>query len=215
MRATANPLTSPDSARWLPSRRAWHKAGLLCLALALGACANTRTIESEVRSFAAPTQRIPLGAAIQIERRPSQDNESFAAVAKSLSAELERQGLKVQDSASAPWVAQIHWQADAVEPPADLRHPSPFGSRMWVGTSGSGMAITFQLPAGEGKWTLLSLSVVLRERATQAVAFDAQAQYQGPWSDADVLADALVRSAFTDYPNGQPRTVTVRREVAR
>ena len=203
----------PAQGGWLLRQRQWCTSWLVCATLGLGACASTRPIDGEVRSFAPPTHRVPTGAQVQIERLPSQQNEAFAPVAKAVAAELGRQGLSVQDSPLAPWVAQIGWQIDAIEPPTALRHP--MDSRMWLGTSGSGMTIAFHLPVQEVKWTLLNLSLVLRERATQAVAFETHARYQGPWDDADALADALVRAAFNDYPHGQPTPTTVRHEIAR
>lgn len=185
---------------------------VLC-ALALSGCASMRAIDSQVRSFAGPAGAIAAGAEVHVARLPSQDGGDFAPIQQALEQALRDKGLKPVANASAPWVLQTQWKVRSVDAPQALSPRRPFGTDLWFGTGGSGASFVFRFPAVEPVWTALDLDVVLRERASQAVAFEAHASHQGPWNDIPQLAAAVVNAAFQHYPNGKPNLHTVIEEI--
>lgn len=204
-----------------PSRlTAGARAWLLCLAagltLGLGACASTRLIDSEVRSFSgslAPTTP----ATYRFDRLPSQQSsdantqatqERLEALASDALAEV---GLTQSDS-NPQYLAQI---SAAVEQVArtPVRPPfAPLGLGGFWGFHhppvGFGMNWAMEPP-----WNRYVVQIVLRNSGTQQVVFESAAQHIGPWSDAVNILPAVLHAALRDYPNPAPQGTTVRVEV--
>lgn len=183
--------------------------------LAMSGCSSMRAVDSQVLSFAGPASPIPAGAQVQLARLPSQENSDFEPIQQALERVLRDKGLAPVTDNSAPWVLHVQWKVRAVEVPQALAPRQPFGTNIWLGTGGTGASFVFHVPAVTPTWTALDLDVVLRERASQSVAFEAHASHQGPWSDALQLAPAVVNAAFQHYPNGKPQLHTVIEEIAK
>ena len=206
-----------------PSRRAAAlRAGLLCLAvglaLGLGACASTRVIDSEVRSFSgsvAPATQTTYG----FDRLPSQTGDARAQAAQEnlealASTALADVGLTQSDS-SPKYLAQISATVEQVAR-TPVRPPfTPFA------TIGMGGFWGFHQPsvgfgmnwAMEPPWHRYVVQIVLRDSISKQVVFESAAQHIGPWSDAANILPAVLRAALRDYPNPAPQGTTVRVEV--
>ena len=186
------------------------------LTLGLGACASTRVIDSEVRSFAgslAPSTP----ATYRFDRLPSQQNsdantqatqERLEALASDALADV---GLTQSDS-NPQYLAQI---SAAVEQVArtPVRPPfAPIGLGGFWGFHhppvGFGMNWAMEPP-----WHRYVVQIVLRESSSRQVVFESAAQHIGPWSDAANILPAVLRAALRDYPNPAPQGATVRVEV--
>lgn len=190
-------------ARWLP----------VCMALLLCACASTRVIDSEVRSFVgavAPQSQ----TSFRFDRLPSQQStqpqeqafqERLEAMATSALAELgltlaEQQAqYLVQVTASVEMVART-----PVFPSMGLGgfwgfHHPPYGV---------GMSYYMEPP-----WSRYGVHILLRDAASGQVVFESSAQHVGPWSDTANVLPAVLRAALRDYPNAAPLGRTVRVEV--
>lgn len=186
------------------------------LTLGLGACASTRVIDSEVRSFSgsvAPSAP----ATYRFDRLPSQQNsdaniqatqERLEALASDALADV---GLTQSDS-NPQYLAQI---SAAVEQVArtPVRPPfAPIGLGGFWGFHhppvGFGMNWAMEPP-----WHRYVVQIVLRESSSKQVVFESAAQHIGPWSDAANILPAVLRAALRDYPNPAPQGTTVRVEV--
>ena len=202
---------------WARRAGIWGSAAWGCAvgALVLSGCAGMRQIDSQVRSFKGSAGPIPAGAEVQVERLPSQQGAEFEPIQQALEQALRTNGLKPVADHAAPWVLQTQWKVRAVEPPRSLSPQHPFGTSMWLGSGGSGASFVFHFPAVEPVWSAFDLDLVLRQRASQAVAFEAHASHQGPWNDIPQLASTLVNAAFQHYPQGKPNLHTVIEEIAR
>lgn len=206
-----------------PSRRtAALRAGLLCLAvglaLSLGACASTRVIDSEVRSFSgsvAPATQ----TTYNFDRLPSQTGDARTQAAQEnlealASTALADVGLTQSDS-SPQYLAQISATVEQVAR-TPVRPPfTPFA------TIGMGGFWGFHQPsvgfgmnwAMEPPWHRYVVQIVLRDSISKQVVFESAAQHIGPWSDAANILPAVLRAALRDYPNPAPQGTTVRVEV--
>ena len=206
-----------------PSRRtATVRAGLLCLAvglaLGLGACASTRVIDSEVRSFSgsvAPATQTTYG----FDRLPSQTGDARAQAAQEnlealASTALADVGLTQSDS-NPHYLAQISATVEQVAR-TPVRPPfTPFASIGMGGFWGFHQpSVGFGMNwAMEPPWHRYVVQIVLRDSISKQVVFESAAQHIGPWSDAANILPAVLRAALRDYPNPAPQGTTVRVEV--
>ena len=201
------------------ARSGWGAIGRLvslclafCLTLLLGACASTRVVDSEVRSFVGSlAPQTP--ASFRFERLPSQQSNqaleqgfqdrlesmASAALADVGLTPLEQAQYLVQVSASVEQIARA-----PVFPNQGLGgfwgfHNPPYGF---------GMSYSLEPP-----WTRYGVHILLRDAATGLAVFESSAQHLGPWSDTANLLPAVVRAALRDYPTPSPQARTVRVEV--
>jgi uncharacterized protein YjiS (DUF1127 family) len=204
------------------ARRTWVAAGrmlMVCLPLLLCACATTRVVDSEVRSYAGNVVPQPK-ASFRFDRLLSQQTtqaqeqafqqrlEAMAATALAdigLSPIDQHAQYTVQVSASVELVARA-----PVFPGPRLGgfwgSPQPlFGTGMGVGI---GMANYMEPP-----WSRYGVHLLIRDAATNALVFESTAQHIGPWSDAANMLPAVLRAALRDYPQSMPQSRTVRVEV--
>ena len=199
--------------------RAWLLCLNLGLALGLGACASTRVIDSEVRSFSG-TEAPATPATYRFDRLPSQ--QSSDANAQAVQERLEAlanaafadAGLTQSDS-TPQYLAQISATVEQV-----VRTPvyppfapfAPFGMggfwRFHHPPVGFGMSFAVEPP-----WSRYTVQIVLRDSRSNQVVFESAAQHMGPWSDAGNVLPAVLRAALRDYPNPTPQGTTVRVEV--
>ena len=186
---------------------------LLCLTLGLGACASTRVIDSEVRSFAgnvAPATP----ATYRFDRLPSQQSPDTRAQAVQERLEtlagvaLADVGLTQSDS-NPQYLAQI---SATVEQMARTPVVPSWGLGGFWGLHhppvGFGMNWAMEPP-----WSRYVMQIVLREASSKQVVFESAAQHIGPWSDSANILPAVLRAALRDYPNPAPQGTTVRVEV--
>jgi hypothetical protein len=166
------------------------------LALALGGCATTRAIDSEVQSFAGTPPAVK-GAAYTFERLPSQQAhpEALKALEDFAEKALTQAGL-VRDDQQPLYNVQMDLTVDQstrASPPA-LISPrvvmAPDGS-LWQRLS------PFML---EQKWTVYRVHLVIRHRASAQVNFESKAMFEGPWSDTNNLLPVLLEAALRDFP---------------
>jgi len=186
---------------------------LLCLTLGLGACASTRVIDSEVRSFAGSVAPAT-PATYRFDRLPSQQssNTNAQAVQERLetlaSAALADVGLTQSDN-NPQYLAQI---SATVEQMARTPVVPSWGLGGFWGFHhppvGFGMNWAMEPP-----WSRYVVQIVLRDSGSKQVVFESAAQHIGPWSDAANILPAVLRAALPDYPNPAPQGTTVRVEV--
>jgi len=178
------------------------------------ACASTRRIDSEVRSFGATPALDGTKLAYRFERLPSQQGaealaqdrlEAMAAVP------LAQRGL-VADVQNAALTVHLSARVEAVDRstpfgvPGLLRKPGLWGrelesDRMLKGPFFQGLL--------EPPWYRYSVSVLVRDASNAQVVFEGRAQHTGPWSDVAQVLPAVVHAAVRDYPNPMPEPRTL------
>ena len=182
----------------------------LATLLALGGCATTRIIDSEVRSFAGSVG--PANPAIyRFERLPSQDLQAKAQDQLETMAQplLESVGLRKADTAPQ-YALQMTATVQAIQNPSY----GPYWRRQrWIDRDGLMLFPSMGLML-EPPWHRYSVSLVLRDIATSQTAFESIAQHVGPWSDSQQLLPALIRAALSDYPRAQPQPHPVLIEIS-
>jgi len=208
-RARAYATSAP--APWLRPMRWLVISAACCLLLA---CASTRLIDSEVRSFGATPAPDHTKLAYRFERLPSQHGpegpaqdrlEAMAAVP------LAQRGLRA-DAQNASLTVQLSARVEAVDrsapygAPGMLRKPGLWargleGDRMLKGPFFQGLL--------EPPWYRYSVSVLVRDASSAQVVFEGRAQHTGPWSDVAQVLPAVVHAAVRDYPNPMPEPHTL------
>ena len=208
-RARAYATSAP--APWLRPMRWLVISAACCLLLA---CASTRLIDSEVRSFGATPAPDHTKLAYRFERLPSQHGpegpaqdrlEAMAAVP------LAQRGLRA-DAQNASLTVQLSARVEAVDrsapygAPGMLRKPGLWGrglegDRMLKGAFFQGLL--------EPPWYRYSVSVLVRDTSSAQVVFEGRAQHTGPWSDVAQVLPAVVHAAVRDYPNPMPEPHTL------
>jgi len=182
----------------------------LAVLLALGGCATTRIIDSEVRSFAGSTAPTNL-ASYRFERLPSQDlqakaQEQLETIAQPL---LESVGLRKADTAPQ-YALQMTATVQAIQNPT---YSTTWRRQRLMDRDGlmrfPSMGLMLEPP-----WHLYSVSLLLRDIATSQTVFESTAQHVGPWSDTQQLLPAVIRAALSDYPRAQPQPHTVLIEIS-
>ena len=177
-------------------------AALLCaiaVSVALGGCASTRRIDTQVSSFA--TQTVPLGAGYRFERLPSQQAHEPAQTQLETMTEhvLDQHGLRRQDTnaaltvqiASSRLLQRIRIDGGWGLPMGHLsgypHHPRP-------------------LFPGLGTQTLYArqISLIVRDAASHQVLFETHVGSDTPWPDDDAVLPAMLEAALQDFP--QPPT---------
>jgi len=179
-------------------------------ALALGGCATSWTVDSQVRSFSALPAAVPAGATYRFERLPSQqarpdaqaDLEAMAAPA------LAAAGLR-RDDAAPRYSVQVGAQVRLeLSPWADPWFASPgpgwgwgvgYG-RGWHGSLwyGGGFGPAFLPPADT--WYDREVSVVLRDLPGNQVVYETHARHHGPYGDSRAVLPAMFRAALQGFP---------------
>jgi hypothetical protein len=190
---------------------------LLSVLLALGGCATTRMIDSDVQSFTAAVPAVR-PALYRFERLPSQGNtpaqdgiEALARVA------LAKVGLTpaplvsvaisgtAAAAPSARYAVQVHVQITAILSP----YSSPYYGGLWSRRESrrfGGLAMNL-----EPTWYRHAVRLVLRDSASGQVVFETTASFDGPWVDSAHLLPTILDAALQGYPNppSGPRKVVI------
>jgi hypothetical protein len=173
---------------------------LLAAALLLTGCASTFRLDNEVRAFSA-LPAVPANPAYRFERLPSQQNDWQAKVEAWADPALFAAGLK-RDDAAPRYSVQVFARVQRVL--------SPFADPWdgWGGGVGVGVGVTigfgsgFMSPFGrmEQPWYRREVSVILRELASNQVAWESHAVADGPWSDNAGVLPAMFSAAMQGFP---------------
>lgn len=196
----------------------WFSSLCLCLAaaVALGGCASTRVVDSDVRSFSTLTA-LPSPPTYRLERLPSQTAyaQSFAAIEALAQQSLARVGLQ-RDDAHARLVLQIGAQGSYVRPDYWPYYGDPFYGRWgwgfgYGGRWGWGMGASWM----DRPPTLhrREVSLVLRDAATQQVVYETSALYEDVWTDDPAIFGILFDAALTGFPQPPAGTRKVRTTI--
>jgi hypothetical protein len=180
-------------------------ATLMVAAGTLAGCATSRMIDSDVQSFpGTPTAVVP--SSFSFERLPSQkDARNQGALEAMAAAALENKGLK-QNATNPAYRVQLNFQSELLaRDPRPGGYPVSMGFGFGVGYGhydrrdrygASGFGVMMQ-----PSWYRNSVHLVLRESASNRVAYETTASFDGPWSDAGNLFPAIVDAALDGFPN--------------
>lgn len=209
---------TPQSAQpWLTACAAWLQGTLACqlrtcaklLVLVattalLTACGLPRKIDSDVQSFVG-TPAAVAPATYRFERLPSQANAAQQSALEAQTATaLSRVGL-TQDTHQAKYVVQLSVEVTQLGQPY-----SGFSMGGFWGSGRYGNGATFGF-MGEPLWYRHNVQLLLRDAASNQLAYETSARFEGPWSDTDNLLPAILEAALQGYPNppGGRRTVVI------
>ena len=195
-------------------------------ALVLSGCAGVGALNSEVSTYGSwPAERKP--ATYAFERLPSQQEraESQQAIENAARGALEAAGFR---PAAAPGDAQVTVQVGARVGTSD-RWPylDPFWNNVSVGYS-----LGYRRGYGRGRWAMgigagyggwsgygawpgydREVAVLIRDRATGQLLYEARASNNGASSAINPLLPAMFSAALRDFPAGGPNPRRVSVEV--
>lgn len=175
---------------------------LLAATIALGGCATSRMIDSDVHSFSGqPPART--GASFAIEHLPSQQGQSDvqSTIDAQLTQALENVGLHAGNNPD--YLAQI--QVDV----STIRNPYWRPPRRSKRVLADGTVIFEPVMEIEIPWYRHQVQVLLRDTHSNTLAYQAQADFDGPWRDTLNLLPAMLQAALRDYPNALQGKVVV------
>lgn len=190
-------------------RRGWLCA-LLSAPLLLGGCALPRMIDSEVQSFTGARPAVA-GVGYRFERLPSHtastNRESVEAMAVQA---LAKVGLQL-DPQHPRYSVQLDVSMEQFDRVAQ-RPMRPWNFSWGVGTPGAFFGYGYGMV--EPPWYQYTVHLLLREVATNQVAYETSASHTGPWSDSANLLPVILDAALRDYPNPPPGPRKVAIELA-
>ena len=190
------------------------QSAIILIAIAsLAGCSGMRLVDSDVTAFSAWTATPPgPNARYRFERLPSQ----FAAVAEQASVEavattsLAKVGL-VLSPTEARYAVQVIAATEVLQRYSD----SGFGvggPGVFIGGGNLGGSVGLSFPFGfSTPYYKRSVTVLMRELATQKVVFETRAVNDGPSGDFLAVLPAMLDSALLGFP--QPPTGTRRVNV--
>jgi hypothetical protein len=193
---------------------------LVC-ALLLSACAGLRVVDNDVVSFAqwpnaAPPAPGP-SSRYRFERLPSQQSGlpqsgiSGMELTQDQIETIARTALDKFGWQNMPAAASFNVQVSATTRYAQ-RNPynSPayggfggFGNSgisIGGGTAGSFIGFSFPLGRSEPSLYLREVSIVVRDAASNAVAFESRATHSGIWNDPQKVLPAMFEAALQGFP---------------
>jgi len=165
----------------------------------LTACGLPRRIDSDVQSFVG-TPAAVTPATYRFERLPSQVNAAQQGTLEALAATaLARVGL-TQDTAQPKYSVQVSVDVTLLgRPYSGYGGYSGFGMRSFGGFGGFGDGAPFGF-MGEPLWYRHSVQLLLRDAASNQLAYETSARFEGPWSDTINLLPAMLEAALQGYP---------------
>lgn len=184
------------------------RIGLLAALVALGGCASTRLIDSDVRSFrnGAPE---PVAASFQFERLPSQqaDLAVQTQIEQWAVPVLARAGL-VLGSESPRYTVQLGLATE------QMPRSEPVFVRRW------GLLAPYSALGAPVLWMPLEpvlyrfqVQVLVRDARSRDVVYEASARHTGPWNDQSQILPAVLLAALRDFPQGNAGPSTVKVEI--
>ena len=190
---------------------------VLIATLFLTACSGLRVVDSDVTAFSAWATTPPVpGTPYKFERLPSQQsaNAQQDRIEALATTSLSKVGMALRP-ADARYSVQVLLVTDIVQ-----RQPEPgFG---WGGTGVSlgggsrGMSIGLSFPIGIGySHHRRTVSILMRELASQQVVFETRALHDSPWDDAFAVLPAMLDSALLGFPQPPAGTRLINVEIPR
>ena len=197
----------------------------LCLAtltsatLLLSGCASLNKLNNEVSTFGAwPAQRQP--ATYVFERLPSQaaHPEHPQQLEDAARGALEAAGFRpATDAAQAEYLVQLAARVSSTDPwftndpfpwRGSLRFNAGWGYSRW-GRSPWGLGLGYGLDSGSSFER--EVAVLIRDRKTGTLLFEARASNNGTSTGIEALLPAMFRAAMQGFPAAgpNPRNVTV------
>jgi len=189
-------------------KRLGLRFGLLVCVGALSACASTRLIDSEVRSFRSGTPELA-AASYQFERLPSQQADAAAQAQREnwAIAVLQRVGLTI--SSQAPRYT-VQWSVASEQ----VQRNEPIFMRRWRFSPGDpALALPFMRQPLEPLLFRFQVHVLVRDAISREVVYEASAQHTGPWSDQANVLPAVLLAAMRDFPQGAAGPSMVKVEI--
>ena len=190
-------------------------ATLLIAIVLLTGCSGMRVVDSDVTAFAAWTAAPPgPGTRYKFERLPSQTAATQQDRIEALAiTSLSKVGMALSP-VDARFSVQVLLGTEIVQ-----RYPSPgfpgfgYGGTSVFASGGSrGSSIGLSFPIGFGEpYYKRSLSILMRDLATQKVVFETRSLHDGVWGDGFAVLPAMLDSALLGFP--QPPTGTRRINV--
>ena len=193
---------------------------LLIAILFLAGCSGMRIVDSDVTAFSAWTAAPPApGTRYRFERLPSQtaatQQDRIEALATT---SLSKVGMALSP-VDARFSVQVLLGTEIVQ-----RYPSPGfggfggigGSGVFVGGGSMGSSIGLSFPIGFGEpYYKRSLSILMRDLATQKVVFETRALHDGVWGDGFAVLPAMLDSALLGFPQPPAGTRRINVEIPR
>jgi len=178
---------------------------LLAATLALGGCATSWTVDSQVHSFSTLPATVPADATYRFERLPSQQARPEAQAELEAMAEpaLASAGLR-RDDAAPRYSVQVGARVDTeLSPWADPWYwgPGYYRYRPWHGPGwyGGPFGPAWLPPADT--WFDREVSVVLRALPGNDVVYETRARHEGPYGDSRAVLPAMFRAALQGFPH--------------
>ncbi len=199
-------------------------AFLLAISLAalVSGCGTTRTVHSDITSFArwAPAPPAP-GATYRFERLPSQQqaDPQQAQLEAAAQTALTKVGLQFNPQAAA-FSVQIGASTLPMVRPGWGGFDGPFGgSSIFIGGGSGGGSIGFGMgfpPGGmDPPIYRRDVSIVMRDLRSNAVVYETRAISDGPWHDSRVVIGAILDAALQGFPVPPPGPRRVSIEIPR
>jgi hypothetical protein len=177
-------------------------------AFALSACASTRLIDSEVRSFRSGATELA-AASYQFERLPSQQAGPAAQAQRENWAIAVLQRVGLTPASEAPrYTVQLGVVTE------QLPRNEPVFMRRWGGVAVGGLFGAHPMfIALEPALYRFQVQVLLRDAQSREVVYEASAQHTGPWSDQANILPAVLLAAMRDFPQGAVGPSSVKVEI--
>ena len=185
--------------------------------LLLSACSGMRVIDSDVTAFSAWTAAPPApGTRYRFERLPSQQsaNAQQDRIEALATTSLSKVGMALSPP-DARYSVQVLLVTEIVQ-----RYPEPGfgfgGPGVSIGGGSRGTSIGLSFPIGFGEsYYKRTVSVLMRELASQKVVFETRALHDGPSGDAFAILPAMLDSALLGFPQPPAGTRRINVEIPR
>ncbi len=198
----------------------------VCIALVLGGCAAFNNLNNEVSTFGAwPAERKP--ASFVFERLPSQQAHPERQVQLEAAARgaLEAAGFRAApDAGNAEYLMQLGARVTSNDPwiyndPLFWRGSwrYGYGASYGYGRFGRGWGPGWGFNSGIAYTPTFEREVALliRDRKTGALLYEARASNTGPSTAIDYLMPAMFEAALKDFPSAGPNPRSVTTPISR
>lgn len=193
-----------------------------CLALVLGGCAAFNNLSNEVSTFGPwPADRKP--ASFVFERLPSQQAHPERQVQLETAARgaLEAAGFRAAaDASQADYLMQIGARVTSNDPwiyndPLFWHGGLRYGYGRWHRGWGPGWGFNGGYDALYSPTFDREVALLIRDRKTGQLLYEARASNAGPSASIDYLLPAMFEAALKDFPNAGPNPRTVTTQISK
>ena len=183
----------------------------------LTACSGMRVVDSDVTAFSAWTAAPPVpGTRYRFERLPSQQpaNAQQDRIEALATTSLSKVGM-AHSPPDARYSVQVLLVTEIVQ-----RYPEPgfgFGGPGFsIGGGSRGASIGLSFPIGFGDaYYKRTVSILMRELASQKVVFETRALHDSPSGDAFAVLPAMLDSALLGFPQPPAGTRKINVDIPR